>query len=147
MRGGFLVDGVRPDHLSALDIADRDTRLFPRMPVAKDDFFRCPSLLGFGSTAYFVVCLITTGHKFHRNFFLGDCILQKCVEAVRDRRHKYLGPARNLFGRWGVLSVLRLCSENSNDHQNDHHPRTASAIRHESPSLSLSLLMTITHSI
>src|SRR6266853_2857375 len=40
------------------------------MPVAEDDFFRRASLLRLGSTGYFVICLITTGHKFHRNFFL-----------------------------------------------------------------------------
>ena len=114
------------------------------MPVAEDDFFRRASLLRLGSTGYFVICLITTGHKFHRNFFLPDCIFQERVKAVCDRRHEYLGPARNLFGRRGVLSVLRLSSENSNDHQSDHNPRCASAVRHESPPFQLSL-RSITH--
>src|SRR5437867_11319653 len=103
------------------------------MPVAEDDFFRRASLLRLGSTGYFVICLITTGHKFHRYFFLPDCISQERLKGVRDRRHDYLGPARNLFGRRGVLSVLRLSSENTNDHQSDQNPRYASAVTHESP--------------
>src|SRR6266446_8954739 len=74
MRGGLLVDRVRPHHFPTLNVAERDAGLFARMPVSHDQYLGRTGLLSLGRARDLIVRLIAVRSNFYRDLFLADGI-------------------------------------------------------------------------
>src|SRR6266478_411380 len=91
MRGGLLVDRVRPHHFPTLNVAKGDAGLFARMPVSHDYFLGGTRFLSLSGTCDFIVRLIAVRGNFYWDLFLAAGILQIGIETFPNARHEHLG--------------------------------------------------------
>ena len=71
--------------------------------MSQDDLLGGARLLTFRGASDLVIRLIMTGNNLHRDFFLGDGVLQIRVVPTFDGSHKHFCALRNLLRRRRVL--------------------------------------------